>query len=492
MIKSTNIQNVEEVISKAINTSIVTELKDLFKLNSETQVAYSTDTKEFINKYWNLGNVEQNREQQSVIIKCDRNEIVNGSALSTMRPLKGNETIIMEDSGINARVSMTTIPVKASLRLEIFSKSENQIETVKTNILNSKAYGRDVMLHNGVYRFFLTPFIGAFFNAVNDMYNGIIQPPEDRNILDYIGNITNGKFTLMTDIHATKSEIGFKYLISNIVGKFTSNIVEDKPKYDKDNGYWVYEVEYEYEYNRPSTLELEYDYTVYGDILPNRFIPQVPNMITMNDTVDPNTLEVVELDKKINILGYHLHTFNKAYVTLPSWDIHRPLYTNKLQTRLFSVLISLEPDDRVNLFNLTDLVEIALEDNILKALKECEREFVFNYGQSIFHIELYRNRELVQGHSLYLTEDLDIVSREPLSLDGTYRVVFNMVTDTSILSSAALKRLETCGLVLNERYDLDKGNTIPYIIEKLMGKGEMYTVQTSHLIAASISTLYTD
>jgi hypothetical protein len=166
-----------------------------------------------------------------------------------------------------------------------------------------------------------------------------------------------------------------------------------------------------------------------------RVVPNVSNGVKTADHILPTYTAVNEMERVEE---------HKNFVT----NVDRVGYSytrvigDDLRVPIFSVGVSLVPDDLRSLFNMNDLGNIELNEEIKAIIVSGEYEHLTQLFESVLSLEIYQNEKSIPGNPIKVDEDLNVFAVEDLDIRYNYRVLFSVLPNINVLSPRAITRIE--------------------------------------------------
>lgn len=503
--RRTTIENTDETVTKSIGHRLLSKFNGLFKLE-DISVDLVINEKDFKKKKFNVGDQQNSEQNQTTFVRANIVEKIEEGHVAVTRIRSNNTKTLLYDKYPNISVNVLYVPTTLELNVTYFSKSQTKLENLASIMRMIHIQDNKSALLNIFYRFYATPYLTDLLKNVYSNYNDLY--PNSKTIEEYIKDTVNNEFTLLSNITGTKANLGFQQHVRGVLGRFTSDILNMTLDYDKDSTYWSISFDFTLNYEKPLYMDITHDIAAYNKSLKNKF--QVDTRYTLKNvrsfTANGEALHDVNGLTIEEYLGYSEKSFYTKYITIPEFDATPDLKDLPDMLRLMTVYVNIDGNEDKTLFNLEDLTEVNLKKEILEYIRDVEHEFVTTKYQSMFHIQLWANRDFINDGIIKLSSDLNVMATVPLNKDFTYRVSFSVITDLSLLPKTALDRInkyphilkliETMlsynyGDVNNGLSKLDKdmmhdGGAILVPVD-MLNRTVMKTVQVSHVISSLLN-----
>jgi hypothetical protein len=261
----------------------------------------------------------------------------------------------------------------------------------------------------------------------------------EKTLEEYMTEVFDNRLSLEypEDFNVIESSIDIKEVNKNVLGSITSDLSSIQREYDKEKSIYSVSFTYKLSYLKPVSLKYCYPIMVYNQHLDDSFFEFIENKEELVVPMDGMTEYFQDLDRRD--LKIELNSY---YPTIPSYD-NFVLPKPELDTaRLFTVLISIDSDNKRELFNLEDISDqIDFKDEIIDMITDSEYLYMNKIHQSPLYIELYKDGKKDIENEILIDSNLNITTRDDMDIKSTYRVVFNIVTNMTRLTFKTKKRL---------------------------------------------------
>lgn len=343
---------------------------------------------------------------------------------------------IDEEVGVNIQ----PVPLPTDLTLKFKFRTPNRDEAVRwrDNLISRLARVMEGKQHSLTFSMNLSP---ATWNLLHEIYClREEKAPYGQTFLEYVKEKSSPDLTLVAEASGEQTNLSFRRRLGRVNGKFKVSPLPDKPAYTTDGGVWECMVEYVVTYDKPIQCRVRYPIMVHNNFLPDKYIVssnQDPN--PYNHKRNLSLSQQALLNFEFNLNGYNCA--QDAYIQIPPIDDFIPQVVTAGTATIILVLLQLGSSTDRKLFNLRDLGAIEMDHDILEFLQESEYSYLNKPFKSFFGINLYRDQDLIRPESLYVDENLNVMSSEDLDLRKSYRVRLNLVVDPCLLHHDAWDRL---------------------------------------------------
>lgn len=414
------IPGADTTVTRPVVLSIIKEIKKYLEIDENVTVLAQQDIDEFINNNWNIHNSSDNREMKPTIIRLSYKESLDPETYYT-KMFNNSKKPIFEDKGVTLTPVYLNNKIEFTIRIE--TKSKSYINSTRDKLRMIFLDGRDVVFHNIFYKYYLDSRLLIPLKAIYDIKKkrGIVTV----SFAEYLFANSDGRISLVSDQGNTKTNIIFKETQSQVIGRFTSDMLNNEPTYDNDTGRYTIELSYIINYEKATYTHMSYPYTIANEVLPSEFITMdhTSNEYSNSGVSDSVVSTFERLSRDRSTYNDLLHIYNKDYIRIPAFDNHIPCSIASFEVVIFSVLVTIDLQDKKNLFNLRELGSVVITDLVLKYLKY-DREYITKSLESMFTLKVYANCKYLKDLPLKVDEDLNVYVDEDLDIETEYRVLF--------------------------------------------------------------------
>lgn len=449
----------DELVVKSTVHAVINDIKGFLNVSSNTH--YIVESNEiFKNDNWNIGDIQDTKRNgpQDDMIVIGWDESYDDVHSITTKLYHNDTKPVIDDpiTGLKIRTLYAETIVK--IRIKILSKSKTHIKSLLTKLRLMYIGNHDLSEHTIQYLYSLpkplTTLIDDIYLIRDSVYN------DGKGVEEFLIPMIDDRFTIIGDQTGTLAgvDIGFKELQTRVQGYFTNDLLNSEKSFEEKDNYWYTDLEYEFRFDKPTALDLTYNQIVYNTPMPLKYIqmrPLLSDSVMSRFTPDQFNINRFHVTTEVQKIMNNIRR-NETYLRIPSFDIHQDYPVQNHMIHVFSVLATISPTDRRFLFNLTELGEYELVPEILDFIRAGEYQYLTQYLNSVFNIELYVNDVFTTNIEIVVDSDLNVYSTVDLSLDKVYRIVFNVIINTSVLYPAALARLKERSNLVNKIINIIK------------------------------------
>ena len=432
------LQALEESVTRPILILVGYDIKKLLGVDKNIYTKYDIKDNLIISKN-KLGNIKIDNTTKSEMMYIESTESSFEEHELALIPVRPDFRPIYTDKDIDAKFQPIHHPRRMTLRVKYLSRSKSKMFSVINRLRLYTANDGMYTQHDLIYHYSLPNYVSKLLIEINNLKNKrldtalrldeYISSTFD-NRVDYANSLDGDIFK--SDLIIRESQIG-------IEGWITDSLHDINPEYNEENAEWSLEFEYTFVYEKPISLLLKYPLVIYNTLIDKffrNFQKEKRRSKNAYRTARSSDLyKVTEPDRNLTIRD------DSYYLTVPEVDREKLPYPPAFYARMFTVLNIVNEEDPCELFNIQEIPRIKFREHVLKFILGSEFKHVSDKFNSLFYIDLYRNKEK-DNNRVILHEDGTLRTEYPMDIKGTYRVAFNVLTDLNLLQGSSLKRVK--------------------------------------------------
>ncbi len=350
---------------------------------------------------------------------------------------KGNIPVFV-DRPIDLWVAPGYTSSKVTIEFEFKTQSEEEAERWRNDVTTRYIQGRYALDHQVTYS----------FNLPAPIWNLLLEVWTKREAVggygdtfeEYIEKCGTNRLVVISNEANTQRQMTVAEKQDRIQGFFSFTNDPEKAEYDKESGIHTVKFSYKFVYQRPNTVDMHYPIIVHQQLLKSKFIDFV------NKRLEPDDRAVHRSQFLWGLKPFEKQEFMRvikpqhAYMRIPSVDDFQLNYAFP-GTAIFLLVLLEQPEAQKFAFNLRELGDIVLDEDILEFIQAEEYQFIGIPGKSIFHFEVYRNRELMGYPAVSIDSDLNLSITGDIDVRKEYRVRLSVFTDLGFIDKQAFERL---------------------------------------------------
>ena len=471
MIKSTlELSGLNVTIEEPALTIIVKDISAMLGVPRDTRMMKTDKDGYFKTSNWKLGkNAKKLLHSNDLFVMAQWTKDTSGDNLISLTKRYTDTAPILQDNEI--RYTLQTIEANETYTMNIkyLFKNRTEASIFEKRLEIRRVNSMDAFKHDVVYNYTMPlpelEKVHEIYTIKKEMtgYTG--------TFVDYLKTITDARAIVVSNVDGEEdsAKLHFKEYKVNVEGLIISEIDDMKANINTDTGYWEVNIIYRVDILVPYSVLASNPMFIYNQPLSDRFIKPIAKHIESNtaqQTLSQYSLSLFNTETAAKYFRMLLSP-EDMYLNIISYDRHEPIEPRAGMTRVFSVPVTITLLDKKTLFNLNDLPEYKINDDVINFIKNSEYEYITNQYESLFNIELITNDESDYGARLSLDADLNLTSDIDLDITKMYRVMFNITTDFSWLKQEAKDRVMRYG------YDISQPLKIMSLITGMSNQSSM-------------------
>lgn len=438
-----DLQGLEETVTRSIVIIAVRDIKRLLGITRDIYTTYDANDA-LIKKKNAVGEIQGENTFKEDMITLETSETSEEGEEVSLVVYRPDFKPIYEDKELRASFTPIYHKRKMSIKFKYSTKSKSSAFSIANKIRLFTATDAMYQVHDLEYYFLVPTFLVKLLATINNLKNTRLPDSEKLTLEQYINNTFDNRVDLTNTLDAdlSKSTLVIREAQLGITGYMADDPYTIQPEYDDSFTSWNIEFTYEFTYEKPVTILVKYPLLVYNNLIPKPFRIFVnPNTRAEDNPRAHRTGRRYGIDP-ITTTNNPLKLSNdKYYLSIPKIDQEvLPKPADHL-SRLFSVLCILDDNDPTLLFNIQDIPEVEIKEEILDYLM-AEREYITEDCNSLFYLELFKDNKKEYNNKIIIEGNGTLRTTYPLDYKGEYRVVLNICKDMTMLHINARKRLK--------------------------------------------------
>lgn len=437
-----DLHGIEETITRNVLITVVSDVKELLGMTHDVYTVF--DEKDNVIKKKNrIGDVKGHNTFKEDMFNIEFTETTEEGHEMSLVPFRPDSKHIYHDPDVNTSITPIYLNKKLEVKIKYSNKSKSKIFSLtnKLKIFNSdnSIYRR----HELEYHYTIPPFLIKLLAHINNLKNLRI-PAENKLALEqYIDSTFDNRvdFSNTLDADITKSQLVIREAQLEVEGYVADDVHGLTPEYDETFNTWYVEFTYGFSYEKPVSLLVQYPILIYNTIIDKEFRTFIDTKAKLrkNAKVTAGRGDMVEVTERDNVFNIR---DNSYYIRIPKYDNEVLPKPGASMARMFSVMNVLEEHNPNVLFNISHIPKIKFRENALNFLLESEYPYVGDMFDSLFYIELFKDGKRDYKNKILMDHLGNLTTYENMDIRSIYRVVFNVITDVTMLRPAAAKRFK--------------------------------------------------
>lgn len=433
--------SISQSVTRPVIFDIITQLQAITNIHPDTVIYYPGDS----GKMQTAGaSIDSDNTRHPVfsnkrIMFIDVEDDYDAEAVGTTAINREEHIPVFFDQALG--LIITPVYATTNITINFKYRCDSKTEALKwrddARMRASQLY--EMHLHNIKYHYAIPMEVWEIVQEVHRKREANL--PYGQSIVDYINSYATDRLTLVGDIAAHNVSLAVAETQARIQGIFGFDTLPEKPERDDTNGIWTVSFSYKFTYEKPIGCQLQYPIMVHNQLLENKYID-----------LRPTELDVYKVPKSFSKSFYAMNGFESstminaaknsdAVLRIPPYDDYVLSNVSPGTGTVLLVLAEIDVDNK-SLFNLRELGDIALDDDILDFIKGSEYPYVARNYNSILQLTLYRDGYAAGEGSLVCDANLNISSPVVLDPRRQHRVRLSIVVDLAYLKKPAIDRLK--------------------------------------------------
>lgn len=422
---------------------MVQKIQRNLKLPPDTRIFYPGESNKMLTNGGSVNNVQNVKDPITDVNKISFIEVEDLNPLETYA---GPVTQAREHPPVflDQAVGLVICPVYFTKMFNFTITHRFVSETVAQRWYNDLIVSitelRDIHSYTAQFHYAVNDEIYQLLKLVHGLKENVA--PYGELFQRYLSRISNDRVTVVSDSTGEIGTLAVKESQFRITGSYLFNGVPEAPKRNDSNGCWEAVINYRAQFECPIHFNVRYPVIVHNQPMPSEWVDfrgtntePYPEEVSIETSVTLGAMSIMEdnalLDRAMRI---------DPIVYAPAYDDFIPKGFPGVGYFLSALAIVDETDKKL-LFNLKELGDVKMDDDILQFIIESEYPYIGLRNQSIIQAFLFRNHSLVEDGSIFCSNKGDITLRTPANLRNQHRVIFGVYTDLTLLNNNALARL---------------------------------------------------
>lgn len=356
-----------------------------------------------------------------------------------------NNNLVLNDPVAGFGVKLVTVTTQQNITLSISSDSFNTLSNINKRMLSRAAMGFGNAMHGITYTIALPSLVNDLVEHIGALRGNCIGEAVSSD--DYMQAIADSTIAVVRDTSGTTGTWGMVVTQGPILGNVDSEVELVGIKRDESNGMYALAINYKIEYEKPIGMIIHTYALTYNELLPDWAI--APNKI-IPATRSNNMTYAESAYSTFANPSYKLYdAIGSEVVRIPDFDREEDAKLRPDLVPLCVMLLTVD-SDRKTMLDMRDLGEYALSPQLIQWLVSSERNYLFSYGQSLFHLSLSINERTAYSSTMILNSDGVVKSMTALEPCKRHRLTLSLFANADLLNAEYLKRLPPDGELRDE------------------------------------------
>lgn len=434
------IPNVDEGIVRPMVADLIKQLQTYLHLEHLGNVHYLDDAggaKSANSAVGEEGSYARFEGKQRLWVEVEEDYNQEGWASTVVERLE--HRAVFEDPGLQIAITPAYVPSDLTIKLRYVTPQRDDARKWRDNLARRLVRLQEMIQHTVTFNMSLPDQVWGFLEDVYVLREG--KAPYGEEIDQYLKNHSDPDLTIVSESSGTKRNLVFRRRMARINARFDVSPLPERPNFDQSKGLWECNLTYKLTFDRPFAVVVRYPIMIHNEFLPSQYIVPVNMMPDMRDRAKKLSDSMRAFSQ---FEAYHINGLNcsqDAFIQVPSIDDFVVPIVPKSTCTYFLGMVKLDTIRPVSLFNMGELGDVMIDEDILEFIREVEYEWMNRPYGSFLGMNVYRGNNLMHPSTISCTQGLDIVPNEDFNLREIYRVRLNLVVDPTLLPFAAIERL---------------------------------------------------
>lgn len=442
------LSDINQSVMRPIVFDIINQIQDITKIDKSTKIFWPGDTNKMQQNGSSIDN--QNRDalfsnNQSLLIEVE--EDYDPDSLSTTAVNYREFEEIFRDGRLSLKISPIYVDSTVTIHFKYKSKSKNEAQRWRDDLRVQLSAMRDINLHDLTYHFLIPdPFL-MLMKKIHELRESVGGYNE--NFEEWVSANATNRLTVISDLTNKENKLSVSETQTRVQGIYDFSAVPEKPERDDNTGNWIISLSYKFTYNRPAACEIRYPVMVHNQLLPVEYViftNKVPNDPTKKNLSFSKSLKAMNFFEQQTTMKRFIDP--NFYIKIPEYDDFSFGTPPPFTGTIFCALCETDLETQKELFNLNDLGDVILDQDILDFIAVSEAPYITRLYESIFNIALYRGNFLAGNDALSCDQNLNVRTNHVQNLRIVHHARFSIITDLTVLKESALERLRNYPKVL--------------------------------------------
>lgn len=439
---------VDQSVSRPVIVDIVGQIQTITQIPKQAKIYFAGPMGKMQLPGSDVDGLDQNRDASfntDRIIFIEVDEDFDQGSVRTTAVSQKEHIPVFEDPRLGVVLTpiyaTSNVVINVKYRTNSSTEADRWLRDMRTRI----SMLRDVNLHRAKYHFGVPEEMLNRLTAIYDLREKVA--PYGDSLGNYVRSHMTERLTLIGDQVGKNIALAISETQCRIQGLFEFEVVPDKPTKDVANGTYDVSFSYKFSYEKPISMEMRYPVSIHNQDMDPRYVAFSPKE---NDPV------YVKKAFTKSLLAFNYFEMDTIMMNVrpPDPFVRIPYYDDYVLPQVpqgtgtaMLVLAYIEEDKRA-LFNLNELGDVCIDEDILDFIREVEWPYVCQQFKSVIHLTLYRNQYQQSSGSISCDKDLNITSESDLSYRDVHHVRLGLCVDLTLLPKQAIERLRNYPKVL--------------------------------------------
>lgn len=438
---TTTLPDVTQSVMRPVVNDVANQIKQATKIPDDVPLYYPNDEGYITSAGTGLDNKDDRFMRSTTQRRLEvtaTEKYAEDQQITDSTGYRDNSPVFV-DRPLNVWIAPSYTSSEVTLELSFYTKSKEEARQWRDDVTQRYLQGRYALDHTVTYSFNLPQ---SCWNLIYQIYKKREHVAGyNETFKEWMQKCTTNRLIWISDEVGKNLELTVAERQLRIQGFFGFTNEPEKAEYDTATGLYLTRFSYRFVYQRAAGVDMSYPVIVHQQLLDAPFIdfvnkedryPDIPvHRSQWQWSLKP--MEMMEIMEKLKP--------QYPFIRIPYVDDFAFNYAFPGTGAYLTVLLSLKCESDRKAFNLKNLGKTVIDPDILDFLEQGEYKYIGAPGKSIFHFDLFTNKDLRSPGAISLDKDLNVLLNVPIDMRRPYRVRCALFTDLGFIDRAALDRL---------------------------------------------------
>lgn len=351
---------------------------------------------------------------------------------------RGNTPVFM-DQALDMWVVPSYMTSQITIDFEFKTNSKEEARRWRDDASARYRQGRYSLQHQLTYCYNLPLPVWEIINEVYSKREAVAG--YGQTFEQWLNQCASNRLTVISNETGTQMDLTVAEKQDRVQGYFSFQAIPDDWEKETDSGLYVVRFSFNFVYQRAATVDVRYPVIVHQQLLAHPFIEFVNRRIEHDDRAVHRSqylwglkpFESMELMQRLKP--------KNPFIRLPYVDDYVFKYGFPGTAPYLTVLLQQSSEKDKLAFNMRQLGDIVIDEDILDFLSKGEYKYIGTPGRSIFHFDVLRGDALLSCPEAVMDENLSVHLTNDIHMRKPYRIRCALFTDLAFIQREALERL---------------------------------------------------
>lgn len=435
------IPSVNESVSRPVVFDVVRQLLESTQLPANTPIIFPGDLEKVQQAGSNLTpDATPNILPFDERITLEVEENYEMERLLATAVYREENQFLFRDMALETDIRPLYSPQEVTINVRYRALDKAQATRWRDNIRSLVSLNRDVLMHTLSYHYQIPPEMMLILKEIHRLRENVAGYGQDWDT--YFGLYATQRASVITTLAGTAPAMAISEKQLRVIGWFDFEGVPELGSRENDGESWTISFAYKFKFEKPIAAVMGYPIMIHNQLLDEKYrLTEMDTPEKHQRSYSLSTGFLTEFEK-----GHDFLTISAGYA-IPAFDEFVPGDVLPESLRVVTSLTSIDPDDPLYLFTLTELGTLEFDPDMVDFLKG-EIPFLTKPYASLFNLSLYSGKEWLHHSNLRIDSNFRVYATKLLDLRKYHHVRLSIIDDWTLLTPAALERLRHYGKFL--------------------------------------------